>query len=100
MFSSTDAPGSRHLHGFVENEGIRREVAIPVDLADSVRRATTLPTRQRLGALAAEIALRESGGAIRWDEIELQVWATDYDPDSLLPTGRLLRKERFEIGAP
>lgn len=99
MFSTTDAPGNRHLHAFVQNEGVRREVAIPFDLADSVRRATTLPTRARLGALAAELALLESGGSFRWDEIELQVWAVDYDA-ALLPDGRLVRRERFHIASP
>ena len=100
MFSSTDSPDSRHLHVFVQNEGIRREVAIPVDLHETARRATTLPTRARLGALGAELALIESGGRIKWDEIELQVWAVDHDPDNLLPTGRLVTKERFDIGDP
>lgn len=99
MFSTTDAPGNRHLHAFVQNEGVRREVAIPFDLADSVRRATTLPTRARLGALAAELALLESGGSFRWDEIELQVWAINYDA-TLLPDGRLVRRERFHIAVP
>lgn len=99
MFSTTDAPGSRHLHAFVQNEGIRREVLIPREMANSVRRATTLPTRPRLGALAAELALLESGGSIRWDEIELQVWAVDYDA-ALLPHGRIVRRERFPIAPP
>lgn len=96
MFSTTDSPGNRHLHAFVQNEGIRREVAVPTHLSDRIRRATTLPTRARLGRLAAELALRQSDGAIRWDTIELQVWAVTYDSD-LLPVGRLVRKEQFPI---
>jgi hypothetical protein len=99
MFSSTDSPANRHLHAFVQNEGIRREVRIPPEFADRVRRATTLPTRKRLGTLAADIALLESASAVRWDEIELQVWAVTYDP-SLLPIGRLVRRERFPIAVP
>lgn len=98
MFSSTDSPGNRHLHAFVQNDGIRREVAIPPDLAETVRRATTLPTRARLGSLAAELALLESHGSITWDEIVLQVWAVEYDPDSLAPGGRLVTTERYAIG--
>lgn len=97
MFSSTDSPGHRHLHAFVLNEAIKREVLIPSDLRENVRRATTLPSRLRLGSLAAELASLESRGIIRWDEVELQVWAVDYESGSLAPSGRLVRKERFDI---
>lgn len=97
MFSSTDSPGRRHLHALVQNESIRREVALPADLEETVRRATTLPNRRRLGRLAAELAALESRGPIRWDEIELQVWAADYDRRSLAPDGRLVRTERFTL---
>jgi hypothetical protein len=99
MFSSTDAPNNRHLHAFVQNEGIRREVAIPARLEVAVRRATTLPTRRRLEKLGEELASLEAGGRIRWDEIELQVWALTYDPDTLLPEGRLVKRERFPVAA-
>ena len=99
MFSTTDAPGNRHLHVFVQNEGIRREVMIPRDLKDKVLRATTLPTTERLGTLAAELALIESRGPFNWDEIEIQVWAVDYQSGSLRPGGRLVKTERFDIAA-
>ena len=99
MFSSTDAPNNRHLHAFVQNEGIRREIAAPADMEVTVRRATTLPTRRRLEKLGEELAALESGGRIRWDEIELQVWALTYDPDTLLPGGRLVKRERFPVAA-
>ena len=99
MFSSTDAPNNRHLHAFVQNEGIRREVAIPAELEVAVRRATTLPTRRRLERLGEQLASLESDGRIRWDEIELQVWALTYEPETLLPAGRLVRRERFPIAA-
>lgn len=97
MFSSTDSPGQRHLHAFVQNAGIRREVALPADLAETVRRATTLPSRRRLSSLAAELAELESRGSVRWDEIDLQVWAIDHDPRTLTPRGRLVRIERFDL---
>ena len=99
MFSSTDSPGQRHLHAFVQNAGIRREVALPADLAEKVRRATTLPSHRRLSSLAAELAELESGGSVRWDEIDLQVWAIDHDPRTLVPRGRLVRIERFDLDA-
>ena len=97
MFSSIDSPGHRHLHAFVLNDDIRREVAWPRDMKETVLRATTLPTPQRLAALATELARLESGGPIRWDAIELQVWTVDYQPDGLSPSGRLVVKERFDL---
>jgi len=97
MFSTTDSPDNRHLHAVVQNKSIRREVAIPKTLATETLRVTTLPTRKRLGALAAELALIESDGLIVWDEIEIQVWVVEYQADSLAPHGQLLTKERFTI---
>lgn len=100
MFSTTDAPGNRHLHAFVQNEGIRREIAVTTDLQRQVRRATTLPTRTRLRALADELMLREYGSRVAWDEIEIQVWAVEYDLATLAPGGDLVRKEKFAVAAP
>ena len=97
MFCCTDSPSNRHLHAFVQNEGIRREVAIPRDMRETVRRATTLPTRRRLEMLAMELADIESRGSIRWSEIDLQVWTVVYDTDSLASGGKLLKNERFLI---
>jgi hypothetical protein len=97
MFSSVDSPGHRHLHAFVLNQDIRREVALPRDMKEAVLRATTLPTPERLAALAIELARLESDDTIRWDEIELQVWTVNYNAGSLSPSGRLVRKERYDI---
>jgi hypothetical protein len=99
MFSSTDGPGNRHLHVFVQNDGIRRDVFIPAHLDEQALRVTTLPTTDSLRSLAAELAALEAGGQIIWDEIEIQVWAVDYTPQTLAPVGRLLKKERFNIAA-
>ena len=98
MFSSTDSPASRHLHVFVQNAGIRRELFIPVELEDDARRAAALPTRARLDALAAALASAEDGGRVRWDELEIQVWAVVHERESLTPGGVLLRRERFRLG--
>ena len=72
-------------------------MAIPRDMRETVRRATTLPTRRRLEMLAMELADIESRGSIRWSEIDLQVWTVVYDTDSLASGGKLLKNERFLI---
>jgi hypothetical protein len=97
MFSTTDSPANRHLHAFVGNDSLLREVLIPPAWQDQVLRATTLPNRARLAALAEAVAELESGGPFDWDQVTIQVWAGEHDPDSLIPTGTLLRRERLEI---
>ena len=97
MFSSTDSPANRHLHAVLQNEGVRQEVAIPGELEESVLRATTLPRRDRLAALAAELALIESSGHFAWDDVVIQVWSKAYDSHNLAPSGKLLRHERFAV---
>ena len=95
MFASTDSPGSRHLHVYVHNAGVRKEIAFPASLQTQVLRATTLPSRYRLEQLARAVAVAESGSSFSWDEIVVEVWANDYQPDTLMPLAGLLREERF-----
>ena len=97
MFSSTDSPAARHLHVFLETEGIRRELDIPRSLAQETRRATTLPTRERLAGLAELLTAEQDLGRVAWEHIDVQVWGVSYDPDSLTPEGVLLARERFEL---
>jgi hypothetical protein len=97
MFSTTDSPAHRHLHAFVANESVMREVRLPEAWQERVLRVTTLPSRERVAALASDIAALESGGAVRWDQVTVQVWAVDYDPVTLVLSGRLLRSERVDI---
>ena len=39
----------------------------------------------------------ESGGPFAWEELGIDVWAVSYDPETLRPTGRLLKSERFDV---
>jgi hypothetical protein len=97
MFSTTDSPAARHLHVFLETEGIRRELEIPRRLAQDARRATTLPTRERLARFADDLMSHQDLGTIAWEEIDLQVWGVSYDPDTLTPAGVLVARERFDL---
>jgi len=97
MFSSIDSPATRHLLAFVGNESVLREVPLPAAWRERVLRATTLPSRERLSALARDIANLESAGPFAWDHVTVQVWAVDYDSATLAPVGRLLRSERVQI---
>ena len=97
MFASVDSPGSRHLHVFLDNESIRREVAFPASMDTRLRRALVLPSHGRLQQLAAAALDQHGDSAIRWDEVVVEVWRNDYDPQTLRPRAVLLRQERVSV---
>lgn len=95
MFASADSPGSRHLHVYVHNEAARKEIAFPASLETQLLRAATLPSRYRLEQLASALVQAEPESAFKWDEIVVEVWVNEYQPDTLMPLASLLREERF-----
>jgi hypothetical protein len=91
MFSTLDHGSQRHLHAFLVRPGLRREVLPPASLVDAVKRALTLPTDARLHALAgalAEIPTPDHGDATA---VQVQVWRTRFDSETLAPTSHILR---------
>ena len=97
MFASTDAGATRHLHAFVLRPGLRREVRPPESLAEQVERTLTLPTQARLRALAAEIAEIPTPDHGSPAAVEIQVWHTRFDPESLAPAGHILRATELPL---
>jgi hypothetical protein len=91
MFSSTDAGAARHLHAFVIRPGIQREVRVPNGPEDWERRVATLPSDANLRALATALAALPSPDHGPASAVRIQVWRTEFDPESLAPTGRLHR---------
>jgi Arc/MetJ family transcription regulator len=93
MFSTTDAWGRRHLHAWAVRPGMRREIEVPDALRAAARRALALPDERRLRALAlalAETELDAEPEAGPLAAIEIQVFATRYDRETLGPSGRPL----------
>ena len=97
MFASIDSPNGRHLHAYVQNTGVRKEIVFPPDLADEVLRATTLPTGYQLSRLVDHIAMLEADSSFSWDEAVIEIFSVRYDAESLAPEGVLLRTARFEF---
>ncbi len=91
MFSTTGVRGHRHLHAFAIRPGIRRELEIPRSLRERTRHVLTFPSESALQALAAELVHVPTPDAGPLQAIEIQVWATRFDPDSLEPSSALLR---------
>lgn len=91
MFSTADAGRARHLHAFVLRPGLEREVFAPVELEDIERRTLTLPSDANLRALARELAELPTPDDGPPTGVRIQVWRTDYHPDTLAPESHLLR---------
>ncbi len=90
MFSTQDAGSRRHLHVFAHHEGIRRELTLPRSLAEAAARASALPSRARLVALARRLDADDPDFG-RPAALEVQVYATRFDRETLAPRGVLLR---------
>jgi hypothetical protein len=89
--STTDGWGARHLHAFALRPGLRRELELPRELIDPLRRTLALPTEPRLRALAETLASLPTPDQGPLEAIEIQVFARRYDPATLAPSGELLR---------
>ncbi len=98
MFSTLDHGSQRHLHAFVLRPGLRREVLPPEALADAIARAVTLPTAARLQHIATALTDTPTPDHGPATGVQVQVWHTRFDPDTLVPAGRILRD--FELRDP
>ena len=91
MFSTPDAPRSRTVRAYVLTPGVRREVAIPDSLKDAALRAAAIPTDSRLTALALEIAGAPTPEHIPPRAVLIEVWKTEYDPETLAPSPGIVK---------
>ena len=92
MFSTLDHGSRRHLHAFVLRPGMRREVVFPNSLAEEVARALALPTEARLEDIARALALTPTPDHGPASAVQIQVWHTRFDPETLTPASRILRE--------
>ena len=91
MFASSDVWGSRHLHAFALHAGVRRELLVPEDAHERVRRTLSFPSERSLRLLGARLGAERDPVWGRPDAIEIQVWATRFEPGTLAPSAYLLR---------
>ena len=98
MFSSVDAGDARHLHAFVLRPGLLREIQTPEELRDLARRVRTLPSDANLRAFASEIARRPTPDHGAASAVRVQVFGRRYDPETLAPSGRLVRAIEIPLG--
>ena len=98
MFSTTDGWGTRHLHAVATSPAFRSSLEIPDGLAEAAERALALPTEERLRALARALAARAPGDLEPPDAIRIDVFARRHDPETLAPSGVLLRSVELRLG--
>jgi hypothetical protein len=91
MFSSTDSRGTRHTHAYSIRPGVRRELEIPSYLAELERKVLTFPSESNLEKLALELADVPTPDEGPLEAIEIQIWATNFDSDTLEPSSTLYR---------
>lgn len=91
MFASTESRGTRHIHAYAIRPGIRRELEIPSYLAELERKVLTFPSESNLEKLAAELADVPTPDEGPLEAIQIQVWATNFDSDTLEPSSVLFR---------
>jgi len=92
MFSTLDHGSRRHLHTFVLRPGLRREVLLPDVHADEIKRALTLPNDARLRRLARTVSRMPSSDYGSATAVQIQIWNTRFDPETLTPTSQVLRE--------
>ena len=102
MFASVDSPAQRHLHAWALRPGLRSELDVPKELEALARRALALPSESRMRPLAealARIEMEEGDpDEAPLDTVSLQIYGVTFDPETLAPSGELLRS--IEVPAP
>ena len=91
MFATTDGWATRHLHVFAIRPGVRRELEIPLSLRKTVKQVLTFPSDAQLQALAHQFADEPTPDEGPLKAVEIQVWATQFDPDTLAPSSTPIR---------
>ena len=91
MFSTADSRGTRHIHAYAIRPGIRRELEIPSYSAELERKVLTFPSESNLEKLAVELADVPTPDEGPLEAIEIQIWATYFDRDTLEPSSILYR---------
>jgi hypothetical protein len=92
MFSSLDHGSQRHLHAFIVRPGLRREIVPPPELTSEIARARALPSEAGLRRIAIALADSPTPDHGRPTAVQIQVWSTRFDPQTLAPSSSILKE--------
>ena len=96
MFASTDVFARRHMHVWLVAPAFRQELEVPRTLEDDMRRVLALPTDARLRDFAQRL-LAAYPDVPRAEALTVTVYATRFDPRTLVPSGVPLRSLRMDL---
>ena len=99
MFSTVDIGSARHLHVYVVRPGIEREVRPPAALEDLEGRVLALPSDARLRTLALALADTETPDQGPASAVRVEVWTTQFHPDTLRPSSRISHQSEISLGS-
>lgn len=88
MFSTLDGRPHRVLRVRVDAPGRSEELLVPPSLENAAAGVEMMPTVSRLRRFAHGIAAREWRHGRAVGSVHLEVWRTEFDRDSLVPSRR------------
>jgi hypothetical protein len=100
MFSTFDGWSHRHLRAYALRSGVRRELEIPEALRDEVAEALALPSDAQLTRIAEALAHTPSPDEGPLEAVVVQVFRPRLDPETLQPSGELVRGIEFRPTQP
>jgi hypothetical protein len=95
MFATLDGRPFRYVRVFVRAPERSEELAVPASLEELAASAEILPSDYRLERLARGVVAREHRRGRPAEEVQLDVWRTEFVASSLAPRDRLLRRYVF-----
>jgi len=96
MFSTTDGGSNRHLHIFLLNDTMHKEVVTPDPLIDLDKRTANLPTERKLRKFGRKIAEAYSDEMVNFSRVRVEVWRTEFDAETLQPKASVIRELTIE----
>ena len=89
MFSTTEGGPHRHVHVYVSTAAGEERIDPPDALGDLEDRLRTLPTRTRMERFLRALAAAHPDRIVR-----VEIWQTDFDPETLRPSVAVVREMR------
>jgi hypothetical protein len=87
MFSTTEGGPNRHVHVYLSGVAGEERIDTPDSLEDLEHRVRTLPTTSRMQEFARALSAARSYRFVR-----VEVWDTDFDPETLTPRVQVIRQ--------
>lgn len=98
MFSTTDGNMFRTVRVFVSAPDRSEELLLNGDLEDLAVRAQMFPSNHQLRKLAEAILRDQHKRNLPAEKIEIDVWRVEFDPGTLQPHGKIIRRYTYTGG--